>query len=358
MQECVLKKSDVVKNILGDRYLQLPKNNFAEAFAPTNIALVKYWGKRNSEINLPVTSSLSISLADKGAKVLLSLHEKNRDEIFLNGKSVDADSKFSQRLIEFLNLFRNDGVNANGGQTPAAHHGRVRPQHLLVPALRIEIHSNIPIAAGLASSACGFASITKALNKLYGWNLSEKHLSVLARLGSGSASRSIWNGFVEWHQGVKENGEDSHGELIKTEWSELRVGLLIMNANEKKISSREAMQKTIETSPLYFSWPQKVSEDLSKIKFAIQHKDFNLLGETAESNALAMHATMNASTPAIDFCDTETYAAREVTWQLRKNNLPIYFTQDAGPNLKLLFLEKNICDVKKYFPQIEIIKPF
>src|SRR5579864_8993457 len=99
---CVLNKTEVVQKILHDRFLQPPKNQSGKAFAPTNIALVKYWGKRNQTLNLPVTSSLSISLGNKGAEFSLSLHENNFDEIILDGKSVDGGSSFSKRLIEYL----------------------------------------------------------------------------------------------------------------------------------------------------------------------------------------------------------------------------------------------------------------
>lgn len=331
-----MNKSELVNLILGERSHVLPKNVSGGAFAPTNIALCKYWGKRNQELNLPLTPSFSISLGSKGATAQLALIENSADEIILNGSVVDTRSSFSKRLIEFLDLFR----RAN----------KLR--------LQICIHSNIPIAAGLASSACGFASIVMALDELFDWNLSPKELSILARLGSGSASRSIWPGFVEWHKGERADGMDSYGESFAEEWPELCIGLLVVNNQEKSVSSREAMQRTVMTSALFSAWPAKVNQDMEIIKQAIISRDFALLGKTAESNATTMHATMLSAWPPINYSVPETLLGMQETWRLRQQGLSVYFTQDAGPNLKLLFLEKDKNEILSHFPNVEIVQPF
>lgn len=331
-----MKKADVIKSILGDRYGKPPAHTSGKAFSPTNIALVKYWGKRNSELNLPVTSSLSISLANKGAETLIEASSEAQDTILLNAQPVESSAPFARRLIEFLNLFRaNQKINFN-----------------------ITIQANIPVAAGLASSACGFAALVQALNKLYRWNLTPTELSILARLGSGSACRSIWDGFVEWQMGLRDDGMDSHGALINETWHEFCIGLLIMQDKEKTVSSREAMQRTVMTSSLYSGWSAKVQQDLLLVKSAIHSKDFDLLGKTAESNAMTMHALMLSAWPPITYALPETLTAMQTIWKLRQQGLALYFTQDAGPNLKLLFLTKDLTSVQEQFPSIEIIKPF
>lgn len=331
-----MNKIDVVKAILGDRLLLEPKKEVSEAFAPSNIALCKYWGKRNQELNLPITSSLSISLDTKGATAGLKINNRPSDSIIFNGHEMDIFSAFAKRLIQFLNLFRKNSE----------------------PHFDISIHSNIPIAAGMASSACGFASIVQALDKLFCWELPEHELSILARLGSGSACRSIWQGFVEWHVGMRDDGMDSHGASIPTAWPELCVGLLILSEKDKGLGSREAMQRTITTSPLYSAWPAKVVQDLSLLKQAIIVQDFQLLGQTAESNAITMHATMLSAWPPIMYFLPETVAAMREIWDLRRAGVAVYFTQDAGPNLKLLFLQKDIEAIRACFPQVEVLKPF
>lgn len=329
-----MKKSDVVKFILAECNNQLPKNNMGTAFAPTNIALCKYWGKRNQDINLPMTSSLSISLGDKGATTSISLAEK--DKVMLNQQPIDMDSTFAKRLLAFLDLFR---TNKN-------------------LSFNVETISTVPIAAGLASSACGFASIVMALNQLFGWELSEKELSIFARLGSGSASRSIWQGFVEWHAGKNEDGMDSYAEPFLSDWPEFCIGLLIVSDKEKTISSREAMQRTVTTSTLYSAWSKQVEQDLPLLKSAIRNQDFASVGKTAEANALAMHATMMSSWPPVIYNTPDTLTKMQKVWQLRADELEVYFTQDAGPNLKLLFLAKDRPDVEFIFPEVQLIQPF
>jgi len=323
-----INRETIVNTILKDKN-RTPKRDSGEAFAPANIALCKYWGKRGSELNLPVTNSLSVSLGDRGAKTRISVISGSSaipnvisDEIYLNGKLI-AETPFTTRLSSFLDLFR-DNLNC---------------------FYRVETDVNIPIAAGLASSAAGFASIVKALDNLYAWELPASLLSVLARLGSGSAARSIWQGFVEWHKGERRDGMDSLGLPISHAWPELRIGLLILNSEEKSLSSRTAMEMTVKTSPFYREWPQKVALDLQCLKMAIETKDFNLLGKTSESNALAMHALMMTAYEPIIYSTPETLKTIQKIWALRKEGISIYFTQDAGPNLKLLFLQKDEADI-------------
>jgi diphosphomevalonate decarboxylase len=319
MKECVVKKSVIVNTLLGHLSDYTPSQSSVTVYAPTNIALCKYWGKRNQELNLPVTSSLSISLADKGAETTLSLSTVDHDVFRLNGKLVDASTSFHQRLLVYLDLFR-----------PYAEF-----------YFAVDIVSTVPIAAGLASSACGFAAMALALDKFFSWKLSLQQLSIIARLGSGSACRSLWQGFVEWHVGERADGMDSFGEPLSVQWPELNVGLMMLSEQEKSISSREAMLRTVQTSELYKAWPGKVEHDLRMIKQAIYEHDFDLLGKTAESNALAMHATMLSAWPPISYCLPETINAMRRVWQARADGLSVYFTQDAGPNLKLLFLQKD-----------------
>lgn len=314
-----MNKFEVVKYILQDKLELKDFNENAKVFAPTNIALCKYWGKRNQELNLPETSSLSISLDSLGAKTNIKVNKLAQDNIILNGDLVAKDSEFSKKLLAYLNLFR-------------------QQKNIYFD---FEIESNIPIAAGLASSACGFASIVKSLNALFNWNLSSTQLSILARLGSGSASRSIYNGFVEWHKGLRDDGMDSFAEPLDIKWPQLKIGLLMLSKAKKSISSRVAMQQTVETSMLYKAWPSQVTRDLELIKSAIFTKNFELLGKTVENNALAMHATMLAAKPAISYCLPETLVQMQKIWALRDAGLDIYFTQDAGPNLKLLYLERD-----------------
>lgn len=312
----------------------------AVAFAPSNIALCKYWGKRSLELNLPINSSLSISLANKGTTTKVSLINCDTDVVILNNNQVDNNSNFYKKIVKFLDLFKDQLPNNK-------------------TAFRVVTSSNIPIAAGLASSACGFAALVKALDQLFNWNLPVKELSILARLGSGSACRSLFDGFVKWHAGIKLDGSDSFAERLNVSWPEFCIGLLIFDQKEKYLSSRDAMLLSVETSPLYAVWPDLADQDLTTIESAINNQDFVLLGQTAEANALAMHSVMLSARPAIMYSNSETINNIQKIWDIRrKHNLELYFTQDAGSNLKLLFLSKDIAIIEQLFPKVEIIQPF
>ena len=281
-----MNKNDVIRTMIGDYDSIQPVVEVARAFSPSNIALCKYWGKRDQELNLPVNSSLSISLGEMGATAELKVSSNSYDSVVLNQQKIDLFSPFGKRLLVFLNLFRRNSQ----------------------PHLDITIESNIPIGAGMASSACGFASLICALNKLFGWNLQPEELSILARLGSGSACRSIWHGFVEWDMGMRPDGMDSHGHLIEYKWIEFCIGLVVLNDKQKDVSSRDAMQRTLSSSHLYTAWPEKVKQDMLMLKKAIAVQNFELLGKTAESNALSMHATMMGAWPPVLYFLPETVA--------------------------------------------------
>ena len=326
-------RSEIFHQLLPDQ----PKFHKSSgcAFAPSNIALCKYWGKRNRELNLPVTSSLSVSLNDKGAKAEISISPTNKHILTINGHLVDLELTYAKQLFRFLEEFS-----------------------FLNTKYDLHLNCNIPPATGLASSACIYAAIVKAMDNLFEWQLDRKSLSILARLGSGSACRSIFNGFVEWHCGTDPAGMDSYAEPLLENWPELCIGLYITDIKPKIISSREGMKRTVTTSILYSAWSEKVNHDLTQLKKAISLKNFSLLGKTSESNALAMHATMLAAWPPLLYSSSETIEVIKKVWVLRRTGVQIYFTQDAGPNIKLLFLETDKEKVQQYFPEIDVIFPF
>ena len=300
-----------------------------EAFAPANIALCKYWGKRDETLNLPVTSSLSLSLGTLGSHCRLRRSD-GPDRILLNDEPLPPEHPFVVRASAFLDLFR---------EAPGAGYA-------------VEATNTIPTAAGFASSASGFASLVLALDQLHGWSLTRREASILARLGSGSACRSLWQGLVEWHAGSAPDGMDSYAEPIESDWDALRIGLLVLEGGPKPLSSRAAMQRTVATSSTYATWPAKVATDMTACKAAIADKDFDRLGRTAESNALAMHATMMTAQPPVLYWKPASVAAMHQVWQARDEGIPVYFTMDAGPNLKLLYLASDQEAVRVYFPAL------
>ncbi len=322
-----LSKQNIVDMILRDRKNN-PSKKKGEAYAPVNFALIKYWGKdKNFEhVMMPFTSHLSVSMKQQmGTKTILS--QSDDDVIFLNGKQVERDSKFYQKAFAFIDLFRDPKTK-----------------------LKIETENTVPTAAGLASSASGFAALTLALHDLYAWDLSKEQLSVFARLGSGSASRSVYQeGFVEFVKGTQNDTLDSVAKPFQSNLKSLAVGLLIFNAEEKKISSSVGMKETVEKSRLYKeTWEQQVADDLKAIKQNLLLGSFDAVGRIAQRNALAMHATMHDA--GITYSTAETLGHIEKLIELQKQGVPLYFTQDAGPNLKLL--AENLDIIRGYDPNI------
>jgi diphosphomevalonate decarboxylase len=324
----------IVQQILAGR--ELHPQGTATVYAPANIALVKYWGKRDEALNLPVTGSLSISLGPLGSHVELARADGAADAVWLNGKPLAADSSFAKRASTYLDLFR-----------PAADF-----------AFELKARNTVPTAAGFASSASGFASLAKAVDGLFGWRLSTRELSILARLGSGSAARSLADGFVEWNAGTAADGMDSFAEQLDAKWPKLRVGAVVLCSDEKPIGSREGMRRSVATCEFYREWPGRVAKDLAALKTAIAEGNFEALGTIAEGNALAMHALMLATRPPIVYALPETVAAMRQIWAARADGLPVWFTMDAGPNVKLLFEAGEESRVRALFPGVKVVAPF
>ncbi len=324
----------VVDRILAGRG-RVPRDA-ARAYAPANIALVKYWGKRDEALHLPVTGSLSISLGPLGSHVELGRGTGACDAIWLHDQPLPADSPFARRAREFLDWFR-----------PAPDF-----------TFELRARNTVPTAAGFASSASGFASLVKALDALFGWELPLREQSILARLGSGSAARSLADGFVEWHAGVAPDGMDSYATPLAATWPELRVGALVLCAAEKPVGSREGMSRSVTTGEFYREWPTRVARDLAELKTAIAQRDMAALGAVAEGNALAMHALMAAARPPLIYALPETLATLHALWAARRGGLPLWFTMDAGPNVKLLFEAAAEPQVRARFPGVEVVAPF
>ena len=298
-----------------------------EAYAPANIALCKYWGKRDEALKLPQTGSLSVSLGAHGTRARLETAE--RDGLWINDREIPASDKAFVRMFAFLDLMRAPGQ-----------------------ALLLRTHNTVPMAAGLASSASAFAAVTLAMDRLYAWNLDGRTLSILARIGSGSAARSVFDGFVEWHAGTRADGMDSFAEPVAPVWPDFRIGILTVSEAEKAVGSSEGMRRTMETAPLYAAWPAQVARDLPKIRQAILDQDFATLGRHAEQNALAMHATMIGAWPPVIYWRPETVAALHRVHALRAEGIGVYATLDAGPNVKLLHTAKDAGDVQAAFPNM------
>lgn len=292
----------------------------ATAVAHPNIALIKYWGKRDEQLVLPRVDSLSMTLDifPTTTRVRVSA-EAEQDDVTLNG--VRAQGEALRRIVTFLELVR----DAAGLSQRAV----------------VDTENTVPTGAGLASSASGFAALAVAAAAAYGLDLDATALSRLARRGSGSASRSIFGGFAMWHAGrdtgtATEADLSSFAEPVPSGELDPALVVAIVNAGPKAVSSREAMRRTVATSPLYEPWAVSSKDDLVEMRAALLRADLDAVGEIAERNALGMHATMLAARPAVRYLAPASLTVLDSVLQLRRDGIPAYATMDAGPNVKVL----------------------
>ena len=303
------------------------------ARAHINIALVKYWGKRDPSLNLPMNGSISVTLDHYSVTASVVVEScQQGDSLFVNG--VPGSSQETQRASEFFSRLRAT-AGVSGGVTACTT-------------------ANMPMAAGLASSSAAFAALTKAfaLSLRLPWSLPE--LSRLARLGSGSASRSIHGGFVEWLRGNREDGQDSYAVPLGTmdSWSSLAFVVVQVESGPKAVSSRDGMQRVVETSPLYQGWLASISEDLTRVRQAIHQRNLSQLGLVAESNALKMHATGLAAVPPLLYWTGATVSVIRRVQALREEGLKAYVTIDAGPHPVVLVESHQAATVADLLSQI------
>ena len=299
----------------------------ATAIANANIALVKYWGKRNPELILPYNSSISMTCDGLFTTTTVEFSKKyDRDLVIINDEELKKDEK------DIL-----------------GHLERIRKMAGIKEKAKVLSESNFPVAAGLASSASGLAALTLAATKALGLDLNEKELSILARLGSGSACRSIFAGFVEWLPGEREDGADSYAQQIADQnyWPEFRMITTVVTEAKKKVGSRAGMAQTVKTCPFYERWLRTVNQDLEIIRKGILDKDFTAVGAQAEYNCVKMHSLMFTTRPAIIYWIGATMEIIQNVLAWREEGLECYFTIDAGPNVKVICLEKDEKEINK-----------
>ncbi|TDT62846.1 diphosphomevalonate decarboxylase [Fonticella tunisiensis] len=293
----------------------------ATAKANTNIALIKYWGKRDEELFLPMNSSLSITLDSFYTITNVEFSRNLNKDIFMLNNHQASESE-SNKVFRFLDKIR---------KLAGTH------LHAVVTS-----ENKVPTAAGFASSASGFAALAAAAAKALNLELDERELSILARQGSGSACRSIYGGYVEWQRGERADGKDSYAKQLLSErdWN-ISILSCLVASGQKQVSSREGMKRTALTSPFYSGWLNTVEKDLERAKEAIRLRDFESLGKIVEANALKMHATMLGAEPPILYWQSGTMEVMHHIQNLRLSGISAYFTIDAGPNVKVLCLPED-----------------
>ncbi|MGN8157927.1 diphosphomevalonate decarboxylase [Salinisphaera sp. RV14] len=285
----------------------------ATARAHSNIALIKYWGKRAGPRNLPAVGSISVTLDGLYTDTTVVFDEAlAADTAELDKKPVDT-----ARLTPFLDLVR-------------AHAG-IDTRAAIVSA------NNFPTGAGLASSASGFAALSLAATRAAGLDLSPRELSILARQGSGSAARSIFGGFAEMHRGEFDDGSDAFAEpmLDPGEWP-VEIVVAITDRATKSVNSSIGMSHLEQRSDYYSAWVAHSETDLSAMRDAIAARDFGTVGALTEMSCLKLHGLMMSTRPGLIYWNPATVAAIQAVRALREAGTPVYFTIDAGPQVKAL----------------------
>ncbi len=293
-------------------------SNVVTSIAYANIALVKYWGKRLDGNNAPATPSISLGLEALRTETIIERISEKIDLVELDGQK--ADSKTTNRIINYLDHWRwND---------------------LIEGFFKVSSKNYFPTGAGLASSASGFAALATALSGFSTKKIDRLELSKLARIGSGSAARSIPGGI----SAMVTNSDPSARKIIDS--SEIPWGMVVavVDAPSKEIGSTEGMILSRETSPYYNAWLKTAREDYKAMLPAIKEFDLERVGKIAEANALAMHACMSATRPSLVYWSEATITLLRKVKEWRLDGIQVYATIDAGPHVCLL---ANLSDLAK-----------
>lgn len=295
-----------------------------EALAPSNIAIIKYWGKRNKELNLPLNSSISISLRDLYARTKVIFDSSlDKDIVIINGKILDEEET-KDYAGKVLRLFREKYIGKN-------IHAKIISE------------TNFPPSAGLASSAAGIAALVFAINDALSLGLNQRELSKIARIGSGSACRSTAGGFVVWEKGKRDDGEDSYCYQIfpETHWEDLVDIIALVSEKKKEISSRQGMETTVESSYLLKCRLEFIEKTFNDVVESIKNKDEKRFYELMMRHSNSMHAVILDSWPSFFYLNDLSF--KIMRWVQDFGHAG--YTFDAGPNPHIFTTKRHVNDV-------------
>ncbi|HEP2588871.1 diphosphomevalonate decarboxylase [Streptococcus pyogenes] len=281
-----------------------------------NIAIIKYWGKENQAKMIPSTSSISLTLENMFTTTSVSFlpDTATSDQFYING--VLQNDEEHTKISTIIDQFRQPGQ----------------------AFVKMETQNNMPTAAGLSSSSSGLSALVKACDQLFDTQLDQKALAQKAKFASGSSSRSFFGPVAAW--------DKDSGAIYKAE-TDLKMAMimLVLNAAKKPISSREGMKLCRDTSTTFDEWVEQSAIDYQHMLTYLKTNNFEKVGQLTEANALAMHATTKTANPPFSYLTKESYQAMEAVKELRQEGFACYFTMDAGPNVKVLCLEKDLAQL-------------
>ncbi len=284
----------------------------ATADSKANIAFVKYWGVRDAELNIPYNDSLSMNLSDAVTVTTVHFGDYPADTLVIDRHgAAPAQVRRASRHLDHIRRLA-------GTQSRA----------------RIESRNSFPMGTGMASSAAGFAALTLAASAALGMQLSERELSALARLGSGSACRSIPSGYTWWHAG--HDHASSFAETIAPpEHWDLRDVTAVVSAAHKEVSSAQG-HRLADTSPFLSARLADLPRRLARVQVALLARDIEVLGEELEAEAIALHVLAMTSRPPLLYWEPATVQIMQLCPRWRAEGVGVYFTLDAGPNVHLM----------------------
>ena len=302
----------------------------ATAQANPNIAFIKYWGNRDNTLRLPMNGSISMNLDGLYTRTSISFQPSLPfDQLIINGHEITGTGL--NRVAYILDIVR--------GMANIHEHAEIVSEN------------NFPAGAGIASSASAFAALAMAGSKAAGLNLSEADLSRLARRGSGSASRSIPGGFVEWQVGTSDDDSFAFSIAPADHWK-LVDCIAIVSASHKKTGSTEG-HAIAPTSPLQAARVADTPRRLALCRNAILNKDFESFASIVELDSDIMHSVMMTSTPALHYWKPASLAVMNAVRQWRSEGLSACYTVDAGANVHVICLEAESQNVNKRLREMD-----
>ncbi|KAJ2801126.1 diphosphomevalonate decarboxylase [Coemansia guatemalensis] len=312
----------------------------ATVSAPVNIAVIKYWGKRDSKLILPTNSSLSVTLSQDHLRTRTTVRaaaEFSSDRLWLNG--VEEDVAASARLCNVIATARQLRAAMEQADSTAPR--------LSTWGLHVCSENNFPTAAGLASSASGYAALVSALGALFELPQSATELSRVARVGSGSACRSMLGGFVAWQAGTMDDGSDSLAEQVaaRAHWPQLQALVLVVSDRKKTVSSTAGMQTTVSTSPLFAERVRSVvPHRMAAMRAAIVARDFATFATLAMQDSNQFHAVCQDTFPPIAYMNDTSHAITSLVhaFNAAVGRVAAAYTYDAGPNAVLFVLRDDM----------------
>jgi len=301
--------------------------------SPANIAFIKYWGKKDKKLRIPENSSISMNLSDLYTITTVEFSKSFKKDSF-KFQNEPASTEEKQRVFKNLD--------------------RIRETAKINLSARVVSKNNFPKSTGLSSSASGLSALIVAGCKAAGLNLSKRELSKLARVASGSACRSIPDGFVEWQAGYSDESSYSYSLYPPQHWKLYDVVAIV--SREKKGVRSTVGHSLAPTSPFLKTRLQEMEKKIKLIKKYLQQKDFSALGELTEKEALNMHAVMITSWPPLLYWTPNTLVLMKLVQKWRKEGLEVYFTINTGQDVHILVLEKNLKKLVNRLKKLKIVK--